>query len=68
MLRAVAARRALMSCSCEPDLFVDGVACCDQLTAHELARHGLIRPASPGNAGARVPAELTAAGEAALAG
>jgi hypothetical protein len=63
MLRAVAAGRALMSRSCEPDLFIDGVACCDQMTAHALARDGYIRPVRPGNL---VPAELTDAGRAAL--
>lgn len=64
MLRAVAAGRAMMSCSCEPDLFIDGVACCDQMTAHVLARAGYIRPSCPGG---RVLAELTEAGRAALA-
>jgi hypothetical protein len=64
MLRAVAAGRAMMSGSCEPDLFIDGVACCDQMTAHVLAHAGYIRPSSAGD---RVPAELTEAGRAALA-
>ncbi|OXM63795.1 hypothetical protein [Amycolatopsis vastitatis] len=45
MLRAVGAGRAELTCSCEPDLRVDGLPCCDQATAHELARAGLIRPA-----------------------
>lgn len=63
MLRAVAEGRAQMSRSCEPDLFIDGVACCDQVTAHALARDGYIRPSRPG---ARVPAELTEAGLDAL--
>ncbi|MFG1642775.1 hypothetical protein ACGFMK_21000 [Amycolatopsis sp. NPDC049252] len=65
MLRAVAAGRAEMSCSCEPDLFVDGFACCDQMTAHALAHGGYVRPAADGAVG-RVPAELTEAGRAAL--
>lgn len=63
MLRAVAAGRALISRSCEPDLFIDGVACCDQVSAHELARDGYIRPSRSGD---RVPAELTDAGRAVL--
>ncbi|HKS49940.1 MAG TPA: hypothetical protein VJT49_33495 [Amycolatopsis sp.] len=63
MLRAVAAGRAVMSGSCEPDLFIDGFACCDQVIAHELAHQGYIRPSHPGD---RVPAELTEAGRAAL--
>ncbi|WP_026361326.1 hypothetical protein [Amycolatopsis nigrescens] len=66
MLRAVAARRAVMSCSCEPDLFIDGFACCDQMTAHALARSGYIRPAELATVGGRVAAELTEAGQAAL--
>jgi hypothetical protein len=65
MLKAVAAGRAQMSCSCEPDLFIDGFACCDQMTAHALARGGYLRPAVESAAG-RVPAELTEAGHAAL--
>jgi hypothetical protein len=67
MLRAVAARRAQMSCSCEPDLFIDGFACCDQMTAHDLARGGYIRPADLTVATGLVPAELTEAGVAAIA-
>ncbi|RZQ66107.1 hypothetical protein EWH70_01175 [Amycolatopsis suaedae] len=65
MLRAVAAQRATMSLSCEPDLFIDGFSCCDQVTAHDLARHGFIRPGE--GAGPRVRAEITEAGRAALA-
>ncbi|WIV56444.1 hypothetical protein [Amycolatopsis nalaikhensis] len=65
MLKAVAAGRAQMSCSCEPDLFIDGFACCDQMTAHALAHGGYLRPAVEGASG-RVPAELTEAGRAAL--
>ncbi|GLY43680.1 hypothetical protein Amsp01_097030 [Amycolatopsis sp. NBRC 101858] len=45
MLRAVGAGRAELTCSCEPDLRVDGLACCDQATSHELVRAGLIRAA-----------------------
>ncbi|WP_410671155.1 hypothetical protein [Amycolatopsis sp. cmx-4-68] len=45
MLRAVGAGRAELTCSCEPDLRVDGLPCCDQATAHDLARAGLIRAA-----------------------
>lgn len=67
MLRAVAAGRAEISCSCEPDLYVDGLGCCDQYTAHQLARGGLLRAATPGSIGQRVRAELTPAGQAVLA-
>jgi hypothetical protein len=65
-LAAVAAGRAQISCSCEPDLFVDGLSCCDQGTVRRLARLGLIEPVSAGAHGERVPAVLTAAGMAAL--
>jgi hypothetical protein len=64
MLRAVADGRAEMTCSCEPDLFVDGLACCDQMTAHALAHAGLIQPARPGVVGQRVPVRLTPHGYA----
>lgn len=66
ILRAVAAGRVEMTCSCEPDLFVDGLACCDQFTAHTLIHVGLIRQLRPGLVGSRVPARLTAAGHVAL--
>lgn len=68
MLRAVDAGRAMVTCSCEPDLYVDGLCVCDQFTAHRLSRMALIRPAAAGDVGARVPAALTAAGALALAG
>jgi hypothetical protein len=66
MLRAVVAGRAQISCSSEPDLFIDNVPCCDQYTAHMLAHDGLIEPMTDGVVGEVVPAQLTAAGEAAL--
>ena len=66
MLRAVVAGRAQISCSSEPDLFIDNVPCCDQYTAHMLAHAGLIEPAHSGGVGELVPAQLTSAGEAAL--
>jgi hypothetical protein len=65
-LRAVAGGHAEISCSCEPDLFIDGLSCCDQSTVHRLAREGLIAPAHPGKCGQRVPALLTEAGSHAL--
>jgi hypothetical protein len=68
MLRAVGAGRAELTCSCEPDLRVDGLPCCDQATAHDLARAGLIRPALGPvvTVGQWAPAELTADGRVAL--
>ncbi|MGB3437892.1 MAG: hypothetical protein WBA97_03980 [Actinophytocola sp.] len=67
MLRAVVAGRAHISCSAEPDLFIDGVPCCDQYLAHTLAHDGFIAPAQQGTRGELVPAALTDAGIAALA-
>lgn len=66
LLRAVAAGRCELTCSCEPDLFIDGRSCCDQMAAHLLAHAGLIRHAAPGAIGQRVPAQLTEAGRAVL--
>jgi hypothetical protein len=68
MLRAVAAGRAGLTCSVEPDLYVDGLPCCDQFTARTLTRAGLIRPGRLGAIGQRVPATLTPAGHEALGG
>ncbi|MBA0128285.1 hypothetical protein H0B56_22290 [Haloechinothrix sp. YIM 98757] len=65
-LRAVARGQAELTCSCEPDLFLDGLAFSDQLTAHSLVRRGLIAPDRPGRRGDLVPARVTDAGRAAL--
>ena len=62
ILRAVAGGTAELSVSSEPDLFVDGRFCCDQLAARRLAHAGLIVGARSGTTGQRVPARLTAAG------
>lgn len=62
ILRAVAEGRVRMILGCEPDLFIDGLACCDQATAHSLHHAGLIRPAAAGGVGDLVPAALTADG------
>jgi hypothetical protein len=67
MLRAIAAGRGKVSWSSEPDLFIDGVPCCDQLTVHDLAHRGLVRPQFPAAVGERVPAMLTPAGRAMVA-
>lgn len=66
ILRAVAAGRVQISCSCEPDMYIDGLPYCDQFTAHDIARLGLITPTRPGLLGQRVPARLTARGFEAL--
>src|SRR3954464_9729745 len=67
MLRAVGADRGRVSCSSEPDLFIDGVSCGDQFAAHALAHQGLVRAARPGRPGELVPAILTAEGRAIVA-
>lgn len=67
MLGAVAGGHAEISCSCEPDLFVDGIPACDQMTAHRLAHLGFLAPARPGRPYERVPASLTSVGRVALA-
>jgi hypothetical protein len=66
MLKAVGDGRAELRCSCEPDLRVDGLSCCDQNTAHDLARAGLVRAAVAVAPGQWSPAELTDAGHRAL--
>jgi hypothetical protein len=66
LLRAVGAGRCELTYSCEPDLFIDGRTCCDQLAAHLLAHAGLIRHAAPGAVGQRVPARLTETGRSLL--
>ncbi|HJQ47342.1 MAG TPA: hypothetical protein VJ870_13660 [Amycolatopsis sp.] len=65
-LRAVAAGRAELTCSCEPDLFIDGLPVCDQPGTRRLASLGLIATARDGQPEERVPAVVTKAGEAAL--
>jgi len=66
MLRAGGAGRAELRCSCEPDLRGDGLPCCGQATAHQLARAGLIRPVRVVAVGQWTRAELTAEGLRAL--
>lgn len=66
ILRAVAAGRVEMTYGCEPDMFIDGVYCCDQFAAHELARLGFVRPDQAATRDQRVRATLTDAGIAAL--
>lgn len=67
VLRAVAAGRAEVTHSVEPDLRVDGLWCSDQVIARQLAHAGLVRPADRGGDGPWVPAEITPAGRALLA-
>ncbi|MFS8104889.1 hypothetical protein LFM09_48085 [Lentzea alba] len=67
LLRAVAAGRAQMSHSCEPDLFIDGMASCDQSAARHLAHAGLIEPVVPAAVGTFTRARLTLLGASVLA-
>ncbi|MEJ3651629.1 hypothetical protein WEH80_01295 [Actinomycetes bacterium KLBMP 9759] len=62
ILRAVAAGNAELAWGAEPDLFLEGRCCCDQVAAHRLARAGYIAPATVCTAGQRVAACLTDAG------
>jgi hypothetical protein len=68
MMRAVGAGRGRVSCSSEPDLFIDGLSCGDQFAAHALAHLGLVRATCAGLPGELVPAALTAAGRAIVTG
>jgi hypothetical protein len=67
ILRAVADGTAQLVVSSEPDLFLGGRFCSDQLAAHRLAHAGLIAPTARADTGQRVPAALTAAGRELLA-
>ena len=67
ILRAVAGGTAQLLVSAEPDLFLDGRCCSDQLAARRLAHAGLIAPVNAGETGQRVPATLTPAGRELLA-
>ena len=68
ILRAVADGRAELVHGAEPDLLLDGLCCCDQAAVHRLAHAGLIAPVGVADVGQRVPAHLTPAGRAQLAG
>ncbi len=68
ILRAVAAGGAELQLGTEPDLFLDGRCCCDQIAAHHLVRAGLIAAATLGLVGQRVAAALTPTGQQALGG
>lgn len=65
-LRAIAQGTAEITCSCEPDLFIDGLACCDQFTARRLAHLDYVAPSRPGLPSERVRAIITDSGRAAL--
>jgi hypothetical protein len=66
ILRAVGDGTAELTVSVEPDLFLDGRCCSDQIAARRLARRGLIATGRPTGSGQRVPARLSRAGRDAL--
>jgi hypothetical protein len=66
VLRATRNGRVQVSLSCEPDVFIDGLAFCDQPGARDLVHAGLLSAVRPGRVGERVPARLTQAGDAVL--
>ena len=66
ILRAVAGGGAELSAGVEPDLFLDGRCCADQLAAHRLAHAGLISAVRSGAPGSRVAARLTPVGRDAI--
>jgi hypothetical protein len=68
ILRAIAGGGGELVAGSEPDLLLDGRCCCDQTAVHKLARAGLIAPVRVVGFGQRVPACLTPAGTARLAG
>ena len=65
MLKASDAGRGWPLCACTPDLLIDG-RYCDQVTAHELFRAGLITIAEAGWVGQCVGARITDSGRSAL--
>ncbi|MFD4644472.1 hypothetical protein ACFWN2_44700 [Lentzea sp. NPDC058436] len=67
LLHAIADGRAQMTRSREPDLFVDGLASCDQEAARHLSHAGLVEPVGTGPVGSRCAARLTALGATLLA-
>lgn len=66
LLRAVAEGRTEISDGCEPDMFVDGLACCDQPLAHALIHAGLVHTAHASRQPGRRPVALTRRGFEAL--
>ncbi|RRO19942.1 hypothetical protein EIL87_02885 [Saccharopolyspora rhizosphaerae] len=64
VLRAVARGTAEITRSREPDLYVDGLPCCDQGAVRELVRTGLLHPAGTSFPGHRTTAALTELGRA----
>lgn len=68
ILRAIRAGTGELTVGVNPDLYLDGRCCCDQLAARRLAHAGLITTTGPCRAGYRAPARLTSAGYRVLAG
>jgi hypothetical protein len=66
ILQAVADGRAELTCSCEPDLRVDGLLCCDQAAVRALVHRGYVRQAAEHAAGRWERATLTSTGLACI--
>jgi hypothetical protein len=66
VLTAAESGRVELTCSCEPDLYIDGICFCDQATGHALVHRGLLRREPDGRPGERALAALTSAGHLAL--
>lgn len=66
VLRAVAAGRAQVTGGREPDLYIDGLPCCDQTVSHDLVHAGLLRGRRVVGLDERTEAVLTDAGRAAI--
>jgi len=64
MLKVDAGRGEAL-CACAPDLLIEG-RYCDQVTAHELFRAGLITIAEVGSVGQCVATRITDSGRSAL--
>jgi hypothetical protein len=67
ILRAVAAGTAELLFGSEPDLFLEGRCCCDQIAVHKLVHAGLIIAVMPALVGQRVAAALSPAGMSSIA-
>lgn len=66
MLRAVHDGRGELSGGSEPDLYVDGLPCCDFMSVHALVHGGYVAPSSVTALCERRTAVLTELGRASL--
>lgn len=66
VLKAVLAGRCELSGGSEPDIYVDGLCCCDHSVAGDLLRDGMVRPVLT-VAGRHARAQITERGRTMLA-